>query len=275
MVISAVRMDRGEDGKRAVVGGLMLMSVGVFAAGRFRRSSTRFSLQSRLRVNEIFSFTNKGPKYTMVTYAVNHHGWKHLGINMALLWTLGNEMSLNDNVKLRDLIAVSVLSTAAAAAAEAPFLAPGTPLVGASGLVLGLLGALTVVDPHKSWLMILPVPGVPVTTLQLCQGTLVTHVGLLVLRGVLSPMQMALRGHLAGLAIGYMYAKMMIDSSPYDLVSISNECWKRSITSAELVLYWMYLSVRLWLPKPFATEADVGVLKAKHRFIRRVWKEEI
>ena len=189
-----------------------------------------------------------------------------------MMWMLGGQLVDNEKVKTRDLVGLTGVSAVAAAAAEAAILT--SPLVGASGVVMGYLSALAVLDPGKAWLMIFPIPGIPVTTLQLCQATAAGHVGTLIYRGRSVSRGIAIRGHLGAILAGYLYAKIIFGSQDFDLWRESRMQWERTLTSAELVLYWAYLTVKLALPMPFSTEGDIGDLKTKQRFIKRIWKDD-
>ena len=267
------------DGKRAVVQGIVLASLGILAVNRHFNSSARVSLKTRLGWNDLvtkhFSF-NKGQRfYTAITYSLNHHTWRHMAFNTALIYVLGNQMIQSSNYSLPGLIGLTGVSAAATAAAEAPLLKPGSPLIGASGIAMGFLASLAATDPDKLWLMIIPMPGVPITTLQLFEASVAGHIFALMWTGLSTSTRVALRGHLAGLTVGYIFSRFAFSyGENYKMLENSRKQWLRSITSAELVLYWMYLSVRLLLPMPFATEAEKGEMRTKQRFIRRTWKED-
>ncbi len=267
------------DVKRGIIHGLVMASVGVFALNRFVNSSARIPLKTRLGWNDFIAeklcFNRDNRCYTAITYSLNHHSWRHMGFNMALMFTLGSQIADSGRYSVAGLLGLTGGSAVATAIAEAPFLKPGSPLIGASGIAMGYLGSLAAVDPDKVWLMIIPIPGVPITTLQLFQACFFGHVVGLVWVGLTASTRLALRGHLAGLTAGYFLTRSTAgthDGVP--MLENSKQQWLRSITSAELILYWMYLSVRLLLPMPFSTETEIGDMRAKRRFIRRTWKED-
>lgn len=191
---------------------------------------------------------------------------------MALMYVLGNQLADRPDVSAAALVGLTATSATAAAAAESVALVK--PLVGASGVAMGYLSALTLLDPGKTWLMIFPIPGVPVTTLQLFQGTFAGHVGGLIYKGLFTPTNVAIRGHLGGLVAGLLYTQTLQGTTLVETFRGSRHQWERTITSAELVVYWVYLSLRLMLTMPFSSEAEIGTLRTKQRFIKRVWKED-
>jgi membrane associated rhomboid family serine protease len=266
-----------ENAKELIVKSVIVSSIGVFILHKRMLSSRFVTFQSRLWwerfVDRNFSFSKSNPIHTCLSYALFHQSGRHLAFNMALVYVLGNQVAASALLSANDMIGVAALSAAATAWTEAPFLGTN-PIVGASGVAMGYLGCLTVLDPEKAWLMVLPIPGVPMTTLQLCQASVVGHVAMLLWKGIYSRTRIALRGHLAGLAMGYLFTRSRVKTEDYDLFNTSKTQWIKSLTSAELVVYWMYLSIRLMLPTPFTNEGEVGLLRAKQRFIRRTWRDD-
>ena len=266
-----------ENAKDVIVKSVIVSSIGLFVVNKRMMNSRFVTFQTRLWwerfVDRNFSFSKSNPIHTCLNYAIFHQSGRHLAFNMALVYVLGNQLASSPLLSAKDMIGVTALSAAATAWTEAPFL-DTSPLVGASGVAMGYLGCLTVLEPEKTWLMVLPIPGVPMTTLQLSQASVAGHVAMLLWKGIYSRTRLALRGHLAGLAMGYLFTRARVETEDYDLFNTSKAQWVKSLTSAELVVYWMYLSIRLMLPMPFTNEADVGLLRAKQRFIRRIWKDD-
>jgi len=254
--------------KQFLVGGLIAACISVFAIQRHPFFSRFISLRRRVWLEENFIFSPKNPKFhTRLTYALNHTSWRHLGFNSVMLAILGREYADKDQVQLSDLVVLGSMSAIAATVAES---GKRTPVIGASGIVMGLLGGLGVIDPNKTWLMILPIPGVPVTTMQLAQGTLLSHVVALSFFRRHAPSKYALASHLGGLTMGVLYSATRYDGYKQEFVSESLKQWNRTLSSAWLVVYWLYLSARI----PFSHDGDKGELITKKRFIQRVWKEE-
>ena len=231
------------------------VSVGVLSVSRFCRNKT------------FLSFTpHQSPWYTYFSYAVNHSSWQHLGLNMAMMWVVGSQLVEKDNVSVKQM--GWLMSGTALGAAGMHQIFSKQPIVGASGIVFGLLGALSVVDPEKTSMLLFPIPGVPVTNMQLTQITLLTHVGMILRK---SNTRMALWAHLGGLLSGmflsaYMWKLPLVDTDAY---TRSIDSWVRTVNSSVLVLNWLAISVQLLLG--FGDEA---ILVSKKRFIKRSWREE-
>ncbi len=79
--------------------------------------------------------------YTMfLTYAIFHAGLAHLVVNMITLWSLG--LAVLDRVKIRGFVVIYLLSTIGGAVGYALLASGLRPMVGASGALFGLAGAL-------------------------------------------------------------------------------------------------------------------------------------
>lgn len=83
--------------------------------------------------------------WRVLTVAVTHSGIWHVGLNMLALWLIGR--SLEPLVGRWRFIVLYVLSVLGGSVAVA-LLAFGTPVVGASGAIFGLFGALLVIGRH-------------------------------------------------------------------------------------------------------------------------------
>ena len=222
-------------------------------------------------LRKYFSFSPQSHPVSAVFYMLNHATPRHLAFNMMVLWSFGNQLVENPHVRPIHMASLTAFASLLTALSERPWLTTSKPLVGASGVVMAYLASLSVIEPQKTWIMILPIPGVPVTNLQLFQGCVATHIGLLLWNGATN---IAIRGHLAGMATGYIFAKLFLPFPNLKLHEISAQNWTRSITSAELTLYWLYLSAKLMIPDPFRSETERGLLRTKRRFIERVWRED-
>ena len=256
-----------ENEKSIFVNALVLSSVAVFALNRHISNSMRFPFHWQHRwqnfVSGHLSFYTPKRVHTSLTYALSHRNWGHLGMNMVMCWVLGKELARADKVSTADLTAITSSSAVATALAEVPVLSPARTLIGASGIAMGYLGALTVTDPNKSWVMVLPIPGLPVTTLQLGQASILGHLGILAWKGVRTQSQLALRGHVAGFLAGHLYAQCLVPHGETNVIQSSKEQWKRSVITAGLAMYFAYVSVRLALSKPFIDRESIEKLKTQ------------
>ncbi len=84
---------------------------------------------------------------TFVTHMFVHGGWMHVIGNMWFLWIFGD--NVEDRVgRVRFLVLYILWGWAAAAGHMLLGSDPGTPMVGASGAIAGVLGAYAVLYPH-------------------------------------------------------------------------------------------------------------------------------
>ncbi|MFB8387664.1 rhomboid family intramembrane serine protease [Microbacterium sp. NPDC055910] len=83
--------------------------------------------------------------WRILTVALVHSGFWHIGLNMLALWLIGR--SLEPLLGRGRFVALYLLSTAGGSVAVT-LLSFGTPVVGASGAIFGLFGALIVIGRH-------------------------------------------------------------------------------------------------------------------------------
>lgn len=83
--------------------------------------------------------------WRLVTAALVHAGFWHVGLNMLALWMLGR--SLEPLLGRGRFLSLYLLSAVGGSVAVA-LLSFGTPVVGASGAVFGLFGAILVIGRH-------------------------------------------------------------------------------------------------------------------------------
>jgi membrane associated rhomboid family serine protease len=83
--------------------------------------------------------------WRLVTVALVHAGFWHVGLNMLALWMLGRSLEpLLGKWRFATLYVLSAVGGSVAVA----LLSFGTPVVGASGAVFGLFGAILVIGRH-------------------------------------------------------------------------------------------------------------------------------
>ncbi len=158
--------------KDLILKGFLGACVGVFAFPRIGRVLLRNTRMTSF-VNEHFSFSPANPTriHTRITYAFNHANATHLVFNAAMLWMLGKELVFDPRVNSAHLTTLMTVSAASASFAESSLFATtgsfSRPMVGASGIAMGFLGALAVLDPNKTWLMMFPIPGLTLTSHQM------------------------------------------------------------------------------------------------------------
>lgn len=263
------RMSRNEvDDKRFLLVSTIAVSVGFFVYKRhvLGYHSRYVSMRHRLRFDELVrrNFVYSYPKSTISSrlgYAFNHASWSHLGTNMMLMYIFGRDLVEDERVSLGQFGSIVFCSTIAATLAHRK----SVPMIGSSGIVMGLLGGIALLDPTKTWILILPVPGVPVTNMQLAQGILASHLIAIGMKLRVAS-KYALAGHIGGLFAGivvtWFYKNQSLGS--YNSREFFNQ-WSKTFSCAGLVLYWFLLSARV----PFTGDADRGELLAKRRFLER------
>lgn len=121
--------------------------------------------------------------WRLLTTAFVHGGFWHVGLNMLAVWMIGRSLEpLLGHARFLTLYLLSALGGSVAVALIAPF----TPVVGASGAVFGLLGALLVIGRHI---------GANIT------GILII-LGINLVIGFIPGMGVAWQAHVGGLAVG-------------------------------------------------------------------------
>ena len=262
--------DRAEI-KRYMLHSIIGVSVGLFAYKRHVSASRHVSMRHRLKLDELLRkkfvyMHEKSSIGSRVGYAFNHATWAHLGTNMLLMYLFGRDLVDDERVSVGDFGTLIFSSAIAATVAHRK----PVPMIGSSGIVMGLLGGLALLDPSKIWILILPIPGVPVTNMQLAQGILASHLIAISMRMRVAS-KYALMGHIGGLSagLGVTGIRHLNSVSSYSISDFSNQ-WSKTFSSAGLVLYWFILSARL----PFTSESQKGEMLAKRRFIERSLRDQ-
>lgn len=141
--------------------------------------------------------------YQPITSMFLHGGLTHILFNMVALWSIGAPIERDIGPwRYAQLYFISGLG-GAAMVMLLPIGDPGIPTVGASGAILGLLGALAVFYPNATMLLFFVIP-VKARTLALGFGLLS-----LVLAFASSDSSISHAGHLGGLIAGLAYAKLI------------------------------------------------------------------
>jgi len=115
--------------------------------------------------------------FQVVTYAFLHGSWSHLFFNMLGLWMFGGEQELrNGPRRYLHLIAASVLAAALAQLIIAPLLGIQAPVLGASGIVFGMLMAFAMSDPNRVVMLLIPPIPMKARTMAIVFGALELYV---------------------------------------------------------------------------------------------------
>ena len=140
--------------------------------------------------------TDGGEVWRLVTSAFLHGSLWHLGMNMFLLWLLGQQLE-------RDLGRVSYVALYVAGLAGGSFgallVSPRALTVGASGAIFGLLGAAAVLQKSRN--------------ISLMESGLGLLIGINVLLTFARP-QISIGGHLGGLVAGAIAGWVLIEIGP-------------------------------------------------------------
>lgn len=130
--------------------------------------------------------------WRLVTVALVHSGLWHVGLNMLALWLIGR--SLEPLLGRWRFLTLYVLSAIGGSVAVA-LLSPMTPVVGASGAIFGLFGALLIIGRHI---------GANITGIAIILG-----INLVIgfIPGFNVSWQAHIGGLLTGLAIGFLFTR--------------------------------------------------------------------
>lgn len=146
-----------------------------------------------LAFNSIFVFPGANfQPWRLVTVTLVHAGIWHVALNMLALWALGR--SLEPLLGRMRFLALYLLSALGGSVLVA-LLAPGTWVVGASGAVWGLLGAMFVIGRHL---------GANVTAIAVILGL---NLVITFLPGSNISWQAHIGGGLVGLLVGFVFAR--------------------------------------------------------------------
>lgn len=125
--------------------------------------------------------------WRLLTAALVHGSVWHLGLNMLALWMIGRSLEpMLGRARFLTLYLISALGGSVAVA----LLSPLTPVIGASGAVFGLMGALFVIGRHL---------GANVTGI-------VVILGINLALGFLPGAQISWQAHVGGLVVGALVA---------------------------------------------------------------------
>jgi membrane associated rhomboid family serine protease len=261
-------MRNEDEEKRAILLSMMVFSVSFFAYKKHVALSRHVSLRRRLSVDDVvrqnFVYTNRSSNLqSRIGYAFNHKNLIHLSSNMMLMYLFGRDLVEDKRVSWKQFGGMAIGSALAATVAHRT----PVPMIGASGIVMGLLGELALLDPNKTWMLVLPIPGVPVTNMQLAQGVLVSHLVAIGLKLRMAA-RYALMGHVGGLLTG---GACVVAANQAEIqkqgVSITESliAWRKTFHCTGLVLYWFFLSARI----PLTSGPLKGELLTKQRLIER------
>jgi membrane associated rhomboid family serine protease len=146
--------------------------------------------------------------WRILTVALVHSGIWHIGLNMLALWFMGRSLEpLLGRWRFLSLYLISTIGGSAAAA----LLAPNVSVVGASGAIFGLFGALLVIGRHI---------GANIRTIAILIAinfalpfvlALVSAIGTGSFAGAIQSIQVSWQSHLGGLVagalVGLVYAR--------------------------------------------------------------------
>lgn len=146
--------------------------------------------------------------WRLVTVTLVHSGFWHIGLNMLALWFMGRSLEpLLGRVRFLVLYLLSAIGGSVAVA----LLAPNVPVVGASGAIFGLFGALLVIGRHLGANIRVIAILIAINFALPFVLALVSAIGTGSFAGALQTIQISWQSHLGGLvagaAIGFIYAR--------------------------------------------------------------------
>lgn len=144
----------------------------------------------------------RGRVHTLVTSTWSHQGALHFAMNTYGLFVFGSVAA--EVLSPREL-GVLLASCGTGSSLCHVFCHPRTAVLGASGVLMGLVTADGLLDPERRWYMILPLPGLTLSMLQVADATLVANLtGFLLFRHRFGTVAWA--AHLGGTAAGLGFA---------------------------------------------------------------------
>lgn len=159
-------------------------------------------VQGWLLFNSAYAIPQLGhfEPWRILTMLLVHSSWLHIGLNMLALWMIGR--ILEPLVGRWRFLAMYVISGIGGAVGVA-LLAPGTSVVGASGAIFGLFGAMLVIARHI---------GANVAGIAVIIGINLAFPFVLgILQGSLAAVQISWQAHVGGLVagalVGLIYAR--------------------------------------------------------------------
>lgn len=179
-----------------------------------------------------------GRFHTLLTSTMSHQKPLHFAVNIYGLALFGGAAA--EQLESKEL-GVLLVTCGVGASGSHALLHPKTPVMGASGVLMGLLTADSLLQPERQYKMLLPIPGLTLTTLQVSDLALVANLfGFLVLRPWLPTCAWAahLGGTFAGLGFACISRRCCGDASRFkDPVRLHVEQtakdWERTAESME------------------------------------------
>ncbi|WP_438354789.1 rhomboid family intramembrane serine protease [Microbacterium sp. CJ88] len=159
-----------------------------------------FSTADLLAFNSFFVYPSPAlpfEPWRLLTVLLVHGSWLHLAFNMLALWMIGRSLEpLLGRWRFLTLYLLSGLGGSVAVA----LLAPGTTVVGASGAIFGLFGALLVIGRHI---------GANITSIAIVIGInlAISFLPLLLGGGTQVSWQAHIGGLVVGALVGLIYAR--------------------------------------------------------------------
>lgn len=199
------RWKRSSPGAAAAYGGRPTVTYGIIAVTvvvYLTQLIPGSPVQQWLALNSAYLIPSLGSfqPWRLLTVLLVHQSILHVGLNMLALWMIGRSLEpLLGHVRYLALYLISGIGGSVAVA----LLAPGTWVVGASGAIFGLFGALLVIGRHI---------GANVTSIAILIGINFAYpivIGLA--SGSMSAVAISWQAHLGGLiagaAAGFVYAR--------------------------------------------------------------------
>jgi len=220
------------------MGSAIGVNTAIFALWRLDRSRVLPRLRKQLSAHTICSLerVREGRIHTLLTSTASHQAPVHFCINTYGLFLFGSLAAQGlSSPEMASLLAVSGVG----ASLTHVLCHPRVPVIGSSGALMGLLTVGSLMEPGHQFLMLLPVPGMTVSMLQLADLAFLTNVlGFFVLRHWLPGVAWA--AHLGGTAAGFGFATAFTrcgDSRFHDPWSVhARRCkrdWLHTVNSFE------------------------------------------
>lgn len=158
-------------------------------------------VQGWLQYNSVYLIPQLGhfQPWRLLSVLLVHASWLHIGLNMLALWMIGRILEpLVGHLRLLVMYLISGIGGSVAVA----LLAPGTSVIGASGAIFGLFGALLIIGRHI---------GANVTGIAVVIGINFAFPFILgLLQGSMSGVDISWQAHLGGLIAGCAVAFVLV-----------------------------------------------------------------
>lgn len=199
----------------SVVLGSVAVNTGIFALWQRSERAGSQALGQALFANTVCSVEHlrRFRFHTLLLSACSHQRPVHFAMNTYGLFLFGNVAAAG--LTPAELGSVLTLSAVVASASHCA-LHPQSPVLGASGALMGLMTTAAFIEPTRRFQMVFPVPGLELSMLQVADLALAVNLGGFLLRGRMP--RVAWTAHVGGTAagLGFVLARSAQDDLRFE-----------------------------------------------------------